>query len=116
MDDGQDDRRLKLEAEVLFHLWAEGATPLHKLLQALPVPSREARAAVASLAAKRYIYPLFEPPGDEAGIVYYLTSHARACLAKLFRGDPRYHLKEIWYALKREETKVGLPQVRLGGA
>ncbi|MFQ6090311.1 MAG: hypothetical protein ACE5LD_02610 [Candidatus Bipolaricaulia bacterium] len=115
MDDRDPDRRLKLEAEILFHLWVKGATPLYKLLQAFPTSSREARAAVSSLAAKRYIYRLFEPPEDEAGAVYYLTSHARACLERLFHGDPRYHLKELWYALKREETKVGPPQVRLGG-
>jgi len=116
MDGKGPDRRLILEAEILFHLWAEGATPLRKLLKALQVPRREARAAVSSLTAKRYIYPLFEPPEDEAGVVYYLTSHARSRLERLFRGDPRYHLKELWYALRQEEVRVALPQVRLGGA
>jgi hypothetical protein len=114
--DGRDpDRRLKLEAEILFHLWAEGATPLYKLLEALQAPRREARAAVSSLTAKRYIYPLFEPPEGERGSIYYLTSSARGRLERLFRGDPRYHLKDLWYALKQEETKVASPQIRLGG-
>jgi len=113
MDDGGIERQLKLEAEILFYLWAEGAAPLHKLVKILPAPRPEARAAIASLAAKHHIYRLFEPPEDEAGTVYYLTSSTRGRLERLFRGDPRYHLKVIWYSLKQEETKVGLPHLRL---
>jgi DNA-binding MarR family transcriptional regulator len=104
------DRRLELEAQVLFHLWAEGATPLHRLLEILKVPQPAARAAVSSLAGKRYIYKLFEPPGNESSSIYYLTSSARDRLEQLFQGDPRYYLKQLWYTLKREETK--LPPVR----
>jgi len=116
MDNREPDRRLKLEAEILFHLWAEGAIPLYKLLRLLPAPGPTACAAISSLAAKHYIYKLFEPPEDEMGAVYYLTSMAHDRLARLFCSDPRYQLKELWYALKREETKVRPPQVRLGGA
>lgn len=113
MNGRESDRRLKLEAEILFHLWAEGATPMYRLVKALPAPWPAARAAISSLTDKRYIYKLFEPPEDEVSSVYYLTADARGRLAKLFRGDPRYHLKQLWYTLKQEETKVRAPQLRL---
>jgi len=103
--------RLRLEAEVLFYLWREGALSLSCLVELLRVPQGAARAAVSSLMEKSYIYKIFEPPGDESGSVYYLTSRARSCLDRLFRGEPRYRLRQLWFALKREETKV--PRVRL---
>jgi DNA-binding MarR family transcriptional regulator len=106
------DRRLELEAQVLFHLWAEGATPFRRLLELLKVQQPAAQAALVSLISKGYIYKLFDSPGDETGSIYYLTSSARDRLRKIFQGDPRYHLQQLWHALKREETK--LPQLRLG--
>ncbi len=110
----EPDRRLKLEAEILFHLWAEGATPLYRLLEVLPAPRPEARAAISNLANKRYIYKLFEPPESEVSSIYYLTTPAQDRLQKIFHGDPRYHLKQFWHCLKQEETAVGLPHLRLG--
>ncbi len=106
------DRRLELEAQVLFYLWAEGATSFRRLLELLKVQQPAAQAAIVSLSSKGYVYRLFESPGDEAGSIYYLTSSARDRLRRLFQGDPRYYLQQLWHALKREETK--LPQLRLG--
>ncbi|MCR4404467.1 MAG: hypothetical protein NUW06_04195 [Candidatus Acetothermia bacterium] len=107
----QLDRRLELEAQVLFHLWAEGATPFRRLMELLKVQQPAARAAVTSLARKRYIFKLFEPPDREDDSIYYLTSGAKERLAQLFQGDPRYYLKQLWYALKQEETKLPKPRV-----
>lgn len=105
------DRRLELEAQVLFHLWAEGAITFRRLVELLKARREAALAAVASLAEKGYIYKLFEPPGKEDESIYYLTSSAYDCLAQLFQGDPRYYLKQLWYALKREETKLPKPRL-----
>jgi hypothetical protein len=109
----EPDRRLKLEAEILFYLWAEGATPLYRLLELLQASRPEARFAISNLADKRYIYKLFEPPGGEVSSVYYLTTPARNRLQEMFHGEPRYHLKQLWHCLKQEETAIGLPHLRL---
>lgn len=105
------DRRLELEAQVLFHLWAEGAVPFRRLAGLLNARREAALAAVASLSGKGYIYKLFEPPGREEESVYYLTSSAHDRLDRLFQGDPRYYLKQLWYALKQEETKLPKPRL-----
>lgn len=114
MKDKEPDQGVKLEAEILFHLWVEGATPLYRLLELLQASRPEARFAISKLADKRYIYKLFEPPESEASSVYYLTTPARDRLQKLFYGEPRYHLKQLWHCLKQEETAIGLPHLRLG--
>lgn len=107
-------RRLNLEAEILFHLWSEGATPLYQLLEVLQASRPEARSAISNLADKRYIYKLFEPSESEVSSVYYLTTPAHDRLQKMFHGEPRYHLKQLWHCLKQEETAIGLPHLRLG--
>lgn len=105
------DRQLELEAQVLFHLWAEGAITFRRLVELLKARREAIRGAVASLSGKGYIYRLFEPLGKEDESIYYLTSRAYDCLTQLFQGDPRYYLKQLWYALKREETKLPKPRL-----
>lgn len=101
-------KRLKLEAEILYYLWSEGATPLHRLTAALEAKPEEIQDSVKRLAQRQHIYKLFEPPEDHDSSVYYLTARTRDRLSKLFRGDPRYHMKLLWYALREEESTPGI--------
>lgn len=107
-------KRLRLEAELLYHLWVEGALPLHRLIAAFPAQREELKQALESLLSKRYVYIIYEPVGDHDGSssVYYLTKHIRERLSKLFQGDPRYHLQLLWYSLREEEGRS--PQVTIG--
>ncbi|GEM_PF-1024917 len=107
-------KRLRLEAELLYHLWTEGALPLRRLIATFPAPREELKQVLESLLSKRYIYIIYEPVEDHDGgsSVYYLTKHVRERLSKLFRGDPRYHLKLLWYSLREEESRS--PGVTLG--
>jgi len=115
MKAGRNSRRerkkqLKLEAEILYYLWSQGATPLHKLTTALEAEPAEIEASVKRLAQRRHVYKLFEPPEDHGSSVYYLTARTRDRLSKLFRGDPRYHMKLLWYSLREEESS---PQITI---
>ena len=101
-------KQLKLEAEILYHLWSKGATPLHRLMEALEAKPEEIQDSVERLTQRRHIYKLFEPPEDHGSSVYYLTARTRDRLSKLFRGDPRYHMKLLWYALREEESTPGI--------
>lgn len=97
---------MKVETEILYHLWAEGAVSLSKLLKHLPFSDHQIISSLEDLIKRRYIYKLFDPP--DKNCVYYLTSDTYNKLSKDFQSNPRYRLKKLWYGLKSEETKLPL--------
>ncbi len=102
------EERHRIEAEILHSLWQEGASNTHVLITRLGIIRPVLEECLDELIGKEWVYRHWESPDDERATVFYLTERARRVFRAALAGNPRYRMKTLWDALKREEA--GLPQ------
>ncbi len=98
---------LRLEAELLYSLWYDGAASVLRLEQRVGRPSAELLEAIEDLMRRGYVYLHWPSLHNPLQSVYYLTTKLRKRIAAMLKETPRHRMKVFWELLCREEE--GLP-------